>query len=137
MIWFLYSPLPAVIAWLFASYVAWRRGLEITKLAKKNRELADIADKLRLAIENHRDQKADDRCWMDDQELYKVLNDGNLGDNRVGDKAAMMVNCARFIDTRCADGSWQSYAELEQEKYKLEVRLREIIERVQFALIER
>ena len=59
------------------------------------------------------DQKADDRCWMDDQDLYLRLGDGQAGDNRVGDKAAMLENCARFIERRCLGGHWPTYVELE------------------------
>ena len=71
---------------------------------------------LRAAIIKHRSQKADDRCWMDDQELYAALGDGDLGDNRVGDPHAMWTNCATFIAKRCAvGGPWKSYAELEAE----------------------
>jgi hypothetical protein len=74
---------------------------------------------LENAIRTHRDQRSDDRCWMDDLELYKVLaesgfvDDQKAPDNRVGDKAAMLVNCARFIERRCEAGGWPTYAELE------------------------
>ena len=70
---------------------------------------------LEAAIRTHRDQHGDDRCWIDDQTLYAVLADGNLGDNTVGDPEAMRRNCDRFIANRCqAGGDWPSYAELEQ-----------------------
>lgn len=78
---------------------------------------------LRLAIMTHRKQKADDRCWLDDQELYKALGDGDLGDNRVGDKDAMLANCKRFIDRRCAGGEWPTYAQLEEKIEELEATL--------------
>ncbi len=68
---------------------------------------------LRNAIANHRDQKADDRCWLDDQELYKALGDGNLGDNRVGDKCEMLESCKRFLELRCEDGGpWRTSKQL-------------------------
>jgi len=79
---------------------------------------------LEAAIQTHRDQKADDRCWMDDQALYAVLGDDNLGDNRVGDPAAMLENCKRFIERRCAGGEWPTYAELEARIAQLEKQLR-------------
>jgi hypothetical protein len=78
---------------------------------------------LEAAIRTHRDQHADDRCWLDDQELYKVLNDGNLGDNRVGNKEEMLKNCSRYLDKRCSGGNWKSYAELEAENAKLRKQL--------------
>lgn len=71
-------------------------------------------DRLRDAIKAHRAQRADDRCWMDDVELYRSLGDGDVGDNRIGDRFAMLSNCLRFINQRCADGGpWKPYAELE------------------------
>jgi hypothetical protein len=68
---------------------------------------------LRAAIGAHRAQRSDDRCWEDDQTLYAALGDGDLGDNRVGDPEAMLANCRRFIERRCAGGGWTTYAELE------------------------
>lgn len=74
---------------------------------------------LRRAIKTHRAQKADDRCIEDDDRLYAVLADGIKCDRRVGDKAAMLRNCDRFIDRRCQSGGWRSYAELEVEIRRL------------------
>lgn len=67
------------------------------------------------AIRTHRSQKADDRCIEDDDRLYAVLQDGVTCDRHVGDKAAMLHNCARFIQNRCEAGQWLTYAELEAE----------------------
>lgn len=69
--------------------------------------------RLRNAIREHRAQKADDRCWLDDVELYSALCDGQMPDPRVGDKAAMLANCSRFIERRCIGGKWPTYVELE------------------------
>lgn len=76
-----------------------------------------IAEVRRLteAINTHRSQKADDRCIEDDDRLYEALGDGIKCDRRVGDKAAMLANCQRFIEKRCEGGGWPSYAELEAE----------------------
>lgn len=74
---------------------------------------------LRAAIRTHRDQKADDRCIEDDDRLYAALGDGIKCDRRVGDKAAMLANCQRFIENRCEGGEWRSYAELEAENARL------------------
>lgn len=70
---------------------------------------------LENAIRKHRSQKADDRCIFDDDELYEVLGDGIKCDRQIGDKAAMLKNCERFINQRCEAGKWPSYAELEKE----------------------
>lgn len=80
---------------------------------------------LEAVIKRHRDQKADDRCIEDDDELYQILYDGILCDRRVGSKEEMKKNCDRFIENRCEGGSWPSYADLEKEivklKYELEI----------------
>lgn len=78
------------------------------KLAERVRELQD-------AIAAHRAAKADDRCIEDDDRLYQALGDGIKCDRRVGDKAAMLRNCERFIANRTEGGVWKSYAALEQE----------------------
>jgi hypothetical protein len=76
--------------------------------------LAEL-DRLRAAIRTHRDQRADDRCIEDDDRLYAALGDGIPCDRHVGDKAAMLRNCMRFIDRRCEGGTWPSYADLEEQ----------------------
>lgn len=78
------------------------------------------------AIKNHRDQKADDRCWMDDDELYGVLCDGQASDRRVGDKESMLRNCARFIERRCEGGHWLSYKELQEGAEVLDAKVKEL-----------
>ena len=87
---------------------------------------------LRAAIRTHRDERGDDRCWIDDQTLYAILGDGNLGDNTVGDPEAMRKNCDRFIANRCqAGGGWKSYKELEDEIAELKKRLAQAESRVE------
>lgn len=76
---------------------------------------------LTAAIKHHRDQKEDDRCWMDDHQLYSVLGDGILGDNRIGDPIAMLQSCCKFIQNRCQPGgTWVSRAELEKQNKELQ-----------------
>lgn len=95
--------------WIFQS------GVLFQQVARLNvREMV-----LRDAIETHRAQKADDRCIEDDDRLYEALGDGIKCDRRVGDKAAMLRNCERFIDRRCVAGHWPTYVELEQEIERL------------------
>jgi hypothetical protein len=75
------------------------------------------------AIKSHHDQKADDRCWLDDAKLYEAAGLG-VADTRVGDKAIMLENCKRFIENRCSNGGpWRSYKELEEENKKLKAHL--------------
>ncbi len=96
----------AVQVWNEAHAAAERRG------AAEERE---EVKRLRAAIVKHRSQKADDRCIEDDDELYTALGDGIKCDRRVGDKDAMLANCARFIERRCEGGGWPSYTDLEAE----------------------
>lgn len=82
------------------------------------RELDDArAENARLttAIGEHHAQKADDRCVEDDDRLYAAAG-LPLCDRRVGDKAAMLANCARYIERRCEGGGWPSYVELEAQR---------------------
>jgi hypothetical protein len=75
--------------------------------------------RLRDAIAKHHAQKADDRCQFDDDELYAAAG-LPPADRRVGDKSAMLANCARFIEKRCEGGGpWKSYAEMEAENKQL------------------
>lgn len=69
-------------------------------------------EQLLAAIKEHHSQKADDRCIEDDYKLYAAAG-LPPHDPHVGDKAAMMKNCVRFIENRCKSGKWPSYAELE------------------------
>lgn len=84
-----------------------------TAAANSAEALAREVLRLRDAITEHRAQKADDRCIEDDDRLYAALGDGIKCDRRVGDKAAMLRNCERFIERRCEAGGWPTYAELE------------------------
>lgn len=89
--------------------------LELARLRAALAERDGEFGRLKDAIRQHRGQKADDRCIEDDDRLYAALGDGVACDRHVGDKAAMLANCARFIDRRCQGGRWPSYAELEAE----------------------
>lgn len=53
---------------------------------------------LENAIRAHRDARGDDRCWMDDEELYKVLPEGYTPPMR--DSAVELDLCRRFIQSR-------------------------------------
>jgi len=57
--------------------------------------------KLRVAIRNHRDQRGDDRCWMDDVALYKNLPEGvaNADLSLLSDEQ-FRRNCDLFIKNR-------------------------------------
>lgn len=77
-------------------------------------------EKLLAAIKAHRDQKADDRCWLDDRQLYALAGLPDGYDPHVGDKFEMVKNCIRFVERRCVEGSWPTYKELEERIQKLQ-----------------
>jgi len=90
--------------------VTWREALtEARDIAGKD---LIASQRMRAAVAKHHAQKADDRCILDDDELYAAFGLPPV-DRRVGDKAAMLVNCQRFIERRCEAGGWPTYAELE------------------------
>jgi len=72
-----------------------------TRAERAERELhisVERAEKAEAAIRRHRDQRGDDRCWMDDEVLYKALPEGYTPPLR--DSAVELKNCQRFIDCR-------------------------------------
>lgn len=61
----------------------------------------EYIEKLLAAIRKHRDEKGDDRCWLDDVELYRALPEGAVEvDLRLHEPEAMLANCRRFIANR-------------------------------------
>jgi hypothetical protein len=62
-------------------------------------------DQLESAIRKHRSQLLDDRCYLDDAELYAVLNDGVVADTRLPPKETFMSNCSHFWECRQATDS--------------------------------
>lgn len=67
------------------------------------RQLEDEVIRLRAGIRKHRDQRLDDRCWMDDFELYELMPEGihpGFVDLRLLPREEMMRNCSHFVDCR-------------------------------------
>ena len=57
--------------------------------------------KLRSSIRYHRDQKGDDRCWVDDLRLYELLPEGPVGyDSTLPQEDIFLANCKRFCQSR-------------------------------------
>lgn len=64
-------------------------------------QLRDEAKKLRAAIRYHRDQKGDDRCWVDDIRLYEALPEGPSNyDPTLPPEDVFLENCKRFCRSR-------------------------------------
>lgn len=74
-----------------------------TKLLVLVGRLEAERDKLKDAIRNHRDQKGDDRCYLDDAELYAVLGEGEAT-TTLPPKEQFLANCARFHASRQKPG---------------------------------
>jgi hypothetical protein len=111
------TSLPEPVLKLFQLFHANKHDLQVAQV-----EVARLtADNLRLksAIIEHRSQKADDRCIEDDDRLYEAVGDGIKCDRRVGSKDEMLLNCSRFIQRRCEQGHWPTYAALEAELAQL------------------
>lgn len=53
---------------------------------------------LRDAVRRHRDQRGDDRCWLDDEELYRHLPEGYDPPKR--DTAVELDNCRKYLASR-------------------------------------
>lgn len=70
----------------------------------------------RQAIRTHRDQRGDDRCWMDDEVLYASLPEGYTPPER--DSAVMLEHCRRFIT--CRQNPATTYVSPEREIERLQ-----------------
>jgi hypothetical protein len=66
--------------------------------ARMLHEAADEVERLRAAIRKHRDYRGDNRCHLDDGELYAVLPEGDTRPAR--EVAVTLENCQRYIECR-------------------------------------
>lgn len=57
-----------------------------------------LYEKLSAAVREHRDQRGDDRCWMDDEKIYAALPEGYTPPEH--DCAVELENCKRYIASR-------------------------------------
>lgn len=76
------------------------RNLDQDILNMSIEELKQEITRLRNGIRKHRDQKGDDRCWLDDIELYKLLPDNVPFITSLPQKNEFLKNCERFWKTR-------------------------------------
>lgn len=59
-----------------------------------NERIKELED----AIREHRDQKGDDRCWLDDQKLYRAI--GGDADLSLPPKHDFLKSCDRYWEQR-------------------------------------
>jgi hypothetical protein len=72
---------------------------DLTKMSLE--ELQTEAKRLRDAIRYHRDQKGDDRCWVDDLRLYEALPEPPTNyDPTLPPEDVFLANCKRFCQSR-------------------------------------
>lgn len=84
-------------------------------------QLQNELQRTRNVIRDVHSQRADDCCWLDIDRIFKAIG-LPVPDRRVGDKAAMLQNCARYLDVMCQGGEWRSYAELEEDLERAKLR---------------
>lgn len=65
--------------------------------------LLDQIKTVRAAIRYHRDQKGDDRCWVDDERLWALLPDAPPEPRALPSFEDMMKKCGAFYHLRRAD----------------------------------
>jgi hypothetical protein len=68
----------------------------LRKLWSIGARLLNAYDRLANAIREHRDQKGDDRCWLDDVNLYAALADGRESDLRLPPEPEFLESCRRY-----------------------------------------
>ncbi len=79
-------------------------------------------ERLRTAIRKHRDQRGDDRCWLDDEELYKTLPEGFVPPER--DASVELKNCEKYI--ACRRNPATTYVSPERRIEELEKQIEEL-----------
>ena len=57
--------------------------------------------KLRQTLRKHRDAKGNDRCWLDDVELYQLLPEGQEAEFTLPEKNEFLKNCEIYWENRC------------------------------------
>jgi hypothetical protein len=68
----------------------------------RNVALTVEVDRLKGAIRKHRDAHGDDRCWIDDLELYRIIGDGDVDPSslKLPSKCEFLESCSRFWSQR-------------------------------------
>lgn len=76
-------------------------------------------ESLRVAIREHRDARGDDRCWLDDIELYKALGEDEVPEAMqlaLPNREAFLGRCAQYWEHRQKPGCepWKTVEALEK-----------------------
>ena len=94
--------------------------LELAFIGSENR-----VSELEEGVRAHRDQKGDDRCWMDDETLYRLLPEGY--DPPARDSRVELAMCEKFIACRHNPGTEYVSPQRRIEELEAEVRRLESI----------
>ena len=62
--------------------------------------LQQEVSRLRQGIREHRDAKGNDRCWIDDADLYALLPENVAADTELPRREEFLRNCEKFYETR-------------------------------------
>lgn len=77
---------------------------------------------LEAAIRKHRDQRGDDRCWLDDEDLYRLLPEGYATPER--DVLVEVANCLQFL--RCRRNPRTEYVSPQRRIEELEAEVQRL-----------
>jgi hypothetical protein len=99
--------------------------------ATKIRSLTGDVDQLKAAIRHHRDQRRDERCWLDDMELYKVLGEPvDAADLALPPRDEFLESCRRYWQQR------QPSAHMGQAQHPMTIRqLEDALEKMCYAIM--
>ena len=106
---------------------SWDRGYNESVLDWQRRIISMVAA-YEAAIRRHRDQRGDDRCFLDDIELYGILPEGYEVGPQLDEPDVMLENCKRFIASR--HNPECTYLSPQREIDRLEARVKELEERL-------
>lgn len=89
-----------------------------SKILHSNKRIKELED----AIRKHRDQRGDDRCWQDDEELYKILPEGYEVPKR--EVAVEWAMCKKYL--ACRRNPKTEYISPQREIERLQRRVEEL-----------
>lgn len=69
--------------------------IDSAQLVEEFNGMREKYNALLAGVRRHRDERGDDRCWMDDEVLYRLLPEGY--DPPARDTSVEIQNCERFI----------------------------------------
>lgn len=87
-------------AWGIVESMEGSRYTHEQEAAKTMRALLQRVVELEEGVRLHRDQRGDDRCWLDDQQLYGLIDDGKKAEMALPPKEVFLKSCERYHASR-------------------------------------